>query len=72
MEKGGRIVAIKKVTVDEDLCAASAVCEAICPEVFEVDEYAQVKEGVDLNQYEAEIKEAAESCPTQAISVEEE
>ncbi|MBC8462693.1 MAG: ferredoxin [Deltaproteobacteria bacterium] len=65
-------MAIKKVTIDKDLCAASAVCEAICPEVFEVDEYSQVKEDADLNEYEEEIKEAAESCPTQAILVEEE
>ncbi|MBM3238817.1 hypothetical protein FJZ31_21210 [Candidatus Poribacteria bacterium] len=70
-----RIAAIKKVTIDKDVCrypvcATSTVCEAICPEVFEVDEYAQVKEGVDLNKYEEQIKEAAESCPTQAISVE--
>jgi len=67
-----KIVAIKKVTIDENVCAASAVCEAICPEVFEVDEYSQVKKGVDLNKYETEIKEAAESCPTQAILIEEE
>jgi ferredoxin len=65
-------VAIKKVIVDKNVCAASAVCEAICPEVFEVDEYSHVKEGVDLNQYEEQIKDAVESCPTQAISVEEE
>ena len=64
-------MAIKKVTVDKDLCVASAVCETICPEVFEVDEYAQVKEDVDLSKYENEIKEAADSCPTQAILVEE-
>jgi ferredoxin len=61
-----------KVTIDTDLCAASAVCEAICPEVFDVDEYAQVKKGVDLDEYEEQIKEAADSCPTQAIIVEEE
>ena len=65
-------MAIKKVTIDKDVCASAAVCEAICPEVFEVDEYANVKKGVDLNEYEVEIKEAAESCPTQAILVEEE
>lgn len=65
-------MAIKKVTIDTDACAASAVCEAICPEVFEVDDYSQVKEGVDLNEYEEQIKEAAESCPTQAILIEEE
>ncbi|HIE26485.1 TPA: ferredoxin [Candidatus Poribacteria bacterium] len=61
-----------KVTIDADLCASSAVCEAICPEVFEVDEYAQVKEGVDFDEYEEQIREAADSCPTQAIIVEEE
>ena len=65
-------MAIKKVTIDEDACAASAVCEAICPEVFEVKDIAEVKKGVDLNEYEVEIKEAAESCPTQAILIEEE
>lgn len=65
-------MAIKKVTVDKDKCAASTLCETICPEVFEVDEYAQVKKDVEVNKYEEEIKDAALNCPTQAISVEEE
>ena len=64
-------MAITKVWMEEG-CTACELCADICPEVFEVDEYSQVKEGVDLDEYAEQIKEAADSCPTQAIIVEEE
>ncbi|MBE0479073.1 ferredoxin, partial [Candidatus Aerophobetes bacterium] len=42
-------------------------------EVFEMDDdIATVKEDADFNDYEDEIKEATEDCPTEAIHYEEE
>ncbi len=67
-------MAIKKVWLDEseDECISCGDCESICPEVFEVPDKMVVKEGVDYSKYEDEIKDAADSCPTQVIKFEEE
>lgn len=54
--------------VDRDLCISCALCEEICPEVFELDDedISIVKDGANLD---ADcISEAAEECPTDAIS----
>jgi len=65
-------MAISRVWVEED-CTGCGLCEEICPEVFELGdrEVAIVKPDADLNAYEEEIKEAAESCPVEAIQIEE-
>ncbi|HID94560.1 MAG TPA: ferredoxin [Candidatus Latescibacteria bacterium] len=65
-------MAITSVWVNEEDCTACGLCEETCPEVFEVGEVAHVKDGVDLNIYETEIKEAADGCPAEAIGYEEE
>jgi len=65
-------MAIKKVWIDEDACTACGLCEDACSEIFEVDDIATIKENADLSNYEEEIKEAAEDCPTEAIHYEEE
>ncbi len=59
-----------KVTIDEDACIGCEACSDELPEVFEVVEgKAKVK---DPNAAPVEkIKEVAESCPTEAITVEE-
>jgi ferredoxin len=64
-------MALKKVWVDEDACTGCGLCEDTCPDVFEVDDTASVKDDSDLAGYEDEIKEAAEDCPTEAIHFEE-
>lgn len=56
----------KECLVEED-CIACGTCEGICPEVFQVTDRSRVKEGVDFNDYEEGIKEAAESCPVSVI-----
>jgi ferredoxin len=70
--KGGYRMAITEVWIDEDACTGCGLCEDTCPEVFEVDDVAIVKEDTDFNEFEEEIKEAAEECPTEAIQYEEE
>lgn len=60
-----------RVTVDENLCAATGQCEMICPEVFEVDLVSEVRtEHPDPSLHE-QVREAAGACPTGAILVHE-
>ena len=54
----------------EDGCISCELCEQICPEVFEIQEVATIRPGVDFNMYEAKIREAADSCPVDVITVE--
>ncbi len=65
-------MAITEVWIDEDACTGCGLCEDTCPEVFEVNDVASVKEDADFNEFEDEIKEAAEECPNEAIHFEEE
>ena len=62
-------MSFKKVWLDEseDECTSCGTCEDICPEVFSVPEKMVVKSGVDFGDFEAEIKDAAESCPVEVI-----
>jgi ferredoxin len=53
------------VKINKEKCIGCGSCSALCPEGFEMkDGKASVK-----NQKAKCIKEAAESCPVQAISV---
>jgi len=63
---GKTIMAITKVWIEVG-CIACGSCEGICPEVFTVTDQSRVQEGVSFADYEAQIKEAAESCPAEVI-----
>ncbi len=62
-----------KVTVDFDLCESNGLCEALAPEVFELDDddFLNVKkeeigaEDLDL------VKRAVAACPRSAISLQD-
>ena len=62
-------MSIKKVWI-EDGCTSCALCEETCPEVFEMPDEAQVKEGADFSANEDCIKTAAEDCPAEVIKYE--
>jgi ferredoxin len=62
-------MAIRKVWIEEG-CIACGLCEEICPDVFKLEDVATVLPGVNLNDHEALIKEAAESCPVEVIKYE--
>lgn len=63
-------MAIKKVWIEEG-CISCGICDATAPEVFEIgEETALVKEGVNYNEYEDQIVEAAEQCPVEVIKYE--
>ncbi len=61
-----------KATVDKELCTGCGVCADTCPEVFVLDDdiarviVNEVPEGAKES-----CKEAAESCPVDAITIEE-
>ena len=59
-----------KAVVDPDLCTGCELCVDTCPDVFEMqDDVAVVTVDVVPEEFEEEVKEAAESCPAEAISV---
>lgn len=67
---GGKIM---KATVDRDSCIGCELCASICPEVFEIDDeqIAIVIADPIPSDVEDLAKEAEDSCPTSAISIEE-
>lgn len=60
-----------KVTVDYDICASTGSCMQVCPEVFEVrsDGYLYVLQETPPPELHDRVREAAELCPTAAISL---
>jgi len=59
------------VTVDFDLCESNALCEALAPDVFELDDddYLVLKKD-DIGPEELEgVRRAVASCPRRAISL---
>jgi len=62
-----------KVAVDKDLCIGCGLCADMCPDVFELgdDGKADVKSEDAAKANIAGAKDAASTCPTEAIKVEE-
>jgi ferredoxin len=63
-----------KAKIDTELCINCGLCEETCPEIFKLNEDADLTEVIktEYNDDDIEcIKEAIETCPTEAISLEE-
>jgi ferredoxin len=62
-----------KIVVDYDQCASNGVCMGILPTVFEVrdDGFLYVLDEHPDESLRAQVVEAVNSCPTGAISIEE-
>ncbi len=74
-----------KVTIDRPQCIGDGICQAVCPEVFELDDkigiaqiiqkYRRNPEMLGLGEIPDEMVECAETaadvCPVSIISVEE-
>lgn len=60
-----------KASVDPNTCIGCELCPTICPEVFEMgnDGLAHVKVDTVPSDSEESAKEAAESCPVEAIKI---
>ena len=61
-----------KACVDAELCTGCGPCVDICPEVFELNDegIAIVKVNPVPPDVEESCREAADNCPTEAISIE--
>lgn len=59
--------------VDKDTCIGCGACPSICPEVFKLEDdgLATAYKNPVPHELEESAKEAAESCPTEAIHIEE-
>lgn len=62
-----------KAHVDKDGCIACGLCASICSECFEIEDDGKAGFIVDVApaECEGEVREAADSCPVNVISVEE-
>lgn len=62
-----------KVVVDFDLCESNAICMGVAPEVFEVrdDDFLYVLDENPAPELHDKVREAAERCPKQAITLED-
>lgn len=60
-----------KVFVDPDICMGCGVCETIAPLVFELGEDGIAKVLVETVpvELEADVRQAVEECPEEAISI---
>jgi ferredoxin len=55
------------IKVDKNTCIGCGLCESICPEVFELKEgKSHVKDPKNKAKC---VKEAADSCPVEAIKI---
>lgn len=60
-----------KVNVDFDLCESNALCEAIAPDTFQLDDddFLQVLDDAVTDENRGDIERAVASCPRAAISI---
>ncbi|MBO5414546.1 MAG: ferredoxin [Bacilli bacterium] len=61
-----------KLRVDEDICIGCGACQAICPEVFDVDRVAKVVVDEISEEVKDDAIDAMEGCPVAAIVEEKE
>ena len=61
-----------KATVDQELCIGCGLCPSIAPSVFEMQDDGKAHETVEEvpDGNEDDSREAADSCPTNAIIIE--
>ena len=59
-----------RVEWDENRCALSALCTGLAPDVFSVDEGGGLAVSTEFGGEQRQaVQDAADSCPTQAITV---
>ncbi len=61
---------MSKPKVNEEICIGCGTCEALCPEMFKVENGKSHVIGGDCEAVGCDCNEAVTSCPANAISVE--
>ncbi len=64
---------MSRVQVDPELCVGSGGCEALAPDVFEVDDdgILVIHRPEPADDELPDVREAVRACPTQALSLPE-
>ncbi|RRO17523.1 ferredoxin [Saccharopolyspora rhizosphaerae] len=61
-----------RIVVDFDLCEANGMCEAVAPDVFEIDEDDNLHIIAEPTpELRDSIEQAVQSCPKAALSLED-
>ena len=60
-----------KVTVDFDLCESNAMCEALAPDVFRIDDddFLQVDDPTVTDENRSRVEQAVAACPKSALRI---
>jgi ferredoxin len=59
-----------KVRIDPELCTGDEICVQMCPEVFEMEgDKAIVLQEEVPEELQDSVREAADSCPSEAIII---
>ena len=60
-----------RVAVDRELCVGSGACEALAPDVFEVDDdgVLVVRQETPDEDEQSDVRDAVTACPTRALSL---
>ncbi len=63
-----------RIKVDFDLCESNALCEALAPDIFELDDddFLRLKTEETTEDNLEDVKRAVAACPRAAISLVEE
>jgi len=61
-----------RIRIDRERCVGSTMCLSIAPAVFDLDDEGKSTVKDPQGASEEELREAAESCPSQAIVLEDE
>lgn len=61
----------ERVVCDYDLCESNALCEAVAPEVFRIDDddFLQIDNPRVTDDNRAKIEQAVAACPKSALSI---
>lgn len=65
---------MRKIKVDFDACESNAMCEALAPDVFQLDDedFLEVLDDRVTEENRERVEQAVASCPKSAISIVEE
>jgi ferredoxin len=60
-----------KVEVDFDLCESNAMCEALAPDVFRIDDddFLQVDDATVTDENRDRVEQAVAACPKSALKI---
>ena len=60
-----------RVEVDYDVCESNALCEAMAPDVFELDDNdaLQVEDPTVTDENRSRVEQAVASCPKSALRI---